>query len=176
MKLNLEPMKNPNGNSMLDENKGYALAVAVALILIFSVFIGYYIISRAPPEGYTTISLLDAQKQAVNYPELVVINQNNTFNVWVEVENHLGKTQSFEVLVKVTNDIGPTFPVDVQPRNSYTTTLENGEKWETSSTITIEQPGTYSVIFELWMYDENMGQNLFSGKVCVLNVEAVNQV
>ena len=164
-----------NSNT-LDENKGYVVPVAVTLILIFSIFMGYYIISRAPPEGYTTISLLDAQKQAVNYPELVVINQNNTFNVWVEVENHLGKTQSFEILLKVTNTPGPAFPADVQPSNSYTATLENGEKWETSSTITIEQPGTYSVIFELWMYDENMGQNLFSGKVCVLNVEAVNQV
>jgi len=176
VKLNLDTTKNPNGNSMLDENKGYVIAVAVALILIFSVFIGYCIISRAPPEGYTAISLLDAQKQAANYPELLVINQNNTFNIWVEVENHLGKTQTFEILLKVTNDTSPAFPADVQPIDSYTTTLENGEKWETSSTITINQPGTYSVIFELWMYDENMGQNKFSGNVCVLNVEAINQV
>jgi len=131
---------------------------------------------KPPQKGYMTIYLLDSQKKAINYPELLVINQNNTFNVWVEVENHLGKTQSFEILLKITNDTNTEFPAEVQPSNSYTTTLENGEKWETSSTITIEQPGTYSVIFELWMYDENMGQNLFSGKVCVLNVEAVNQV
>ena len=176
MRLNSEPMKKPNGNSILDENKGYVVPVAMALIVIFSVFIGYYIVSRGPPEGYTTIDLLDAQKQAVNYPELVVINQNNTFNVWVEVENHLGKPQSFEILLKVTNETGPEFPADVQPSNSYTTTLENGEKWETSSTITINQPGTYSVIFELWLYNEDAGQNQFSGNVCVLPVEAVNQV
>jgi len=176
VKLNLEPMKNPNGNSMLDENKGYVVAVAVALILIFSVFIGYYIISKAPPEGYTAIYLLDAQKQAVNYPELLVINQNNTFNVWVGVENHLGKTQSFEILLKVTNNTSPAFPAEVQPIDSYATTLENGEKWETPSTITINQPGTYSVFFELWMYSENAGQNVFSGNACVLKVEAVNQV
>ncbi len=174
MKLHSETMKNPNGNSMLNENKGYALAVAVALIFIFSIFIGYYIVSRAPPEGYSRISLLDAQKQAVNYPELLIINQNNTFNVWVEVENHLGKTQSFEVLVKVTNDTSE-FPAEVQPINSYTTTLENGEKWETSSTITINQPGTYSVLFELWTFDENTGQNQFSGKECVLPIEAVTK-
>ena len=162
-------------NSKLDENKGYLVAVAVAVILVFIVFIGYYIVSRAPPEGYTKIDLLDAQKQAANYPELLVINQNNTFNVWVEVENHLGKTQSFEVLLKVTNEMGPELPADVQPSNTYTKTLENGEKWETSSTTTISQPGTYSVIFELWMYSENAGQNVFSGNACVLNLEAVNQ-
>src|SRR3989337_2855115 len=108
---------------MLDENKGYIVAIAVVLTLIFSVFIGYYVISRAPPEGYTKIDLLDAQKQAANYPELVVINQNNTFNVWVEVENHLGKTQSFEILLKITNDTNTEFPAEVQPSNSYTTTL-----------------------------------------------------
>jgi uncharacterized membrane protein len=175
VKLNLNTTKNPNGNSMLNENKGYVVAVAVALILVFSVFVAYYITSRAPPEGYTRIDLLDAQKQAVNYPELVVINQNNTFNVWVEVENHLGKTQAFEILLKVTNDTSPTVPADVQPSNSYTT-LENGEKSETYSTVTINQPGFYSVIFELWLHDENTGQNQFSSNACVLNLEAVNQV
>ena len=176
MKLDSYTTQNPNGNSMLDENKGYVVAVAVAIILIFSVFIAYYVISRAPPEGYSAISLLDAQKQAVNYPELVVIDQNNTFNVWVEVENHQGKTQSYEVVLKVTNDTSPAFPVEAQPIDSYATTIENGEKWGTSATITIAQPGTYSVIFELWMFDENIGQNKFSGKACVLNVEAVSQI
>jgi len=176
VKLNSCTTKNPNGNLKLDENKSYAVAVAVALILIFSLLIGYYIISRAPPEGYTKIDLLDAQKQAANYPELLVINQNNTFNVWVEVENHLGKTQSFEILLKVTNNTSPAFPAEVQPIDSYATTLENGEKWETPSTVTINQPGTYSVFFELWMYSENAGQNVFSGNACVLKVEAVNQV
>ena len=175
MKLQSEPTKNRKGNFGLDDNKGYAIAIALAVIFIFSVFIAYYVISRAPPEGYTRISLLDAQKQAANYPELVVINQNNTFNVWVEVENHLGKTQSFEILLKITNDTNTEFPAEVQPSNSYTTTLENGGKWETSSTITINQAGFYSVLFELWTFDENTGQNKFSGKECVLPIEAVNK-
>ena len=159
MKLQSETIKNLNGYFRLDENKGYVVAVTVALILIFSLFIVYYVVFRAPPEGYVAIDLLDAQKQAVNYPELVVINQNSTFNVWVEVENHLGKAQSFEILLKVTNGTSPAFPAEAQPINSYTTTLENGEKWETFSTVTIEKPGFYSVLFELWMYNEKAATN-----------------
>jgi uncharacterized membrane protein len=158
-----------------DKNKGYIVVVAVTLVLVFSVFIAYYVISSAPPEGYATIYVLDLQKRAVDYPELVVINQNNTFSVWVGVENHMGKSESFEVLLKVTNDTSPAFPAEVQPSNSFAATVEEGEKWETLSTITIPQPGAYAVIFELWIYDDDIAQNVFSGKAVVLNVEAVNQ-
>ena len=83
------------------ENKGYTIAVTFTLIFVSSLLIGYYYVSTLPPEGYTTIYMLDQQKKAIDYPELLVLNENNTFNVWVGVENHMGKRQSFEVLQKV---------------------------------------------------------------------------
>jgi uncharacterized membrane protein len=120
--------------------------------------------------------LLDSQKKALNYPELLVINQNNTFDVRIAVENHMGKSQYSEILLKVTNDTVPIFPFKADANATYVRTLENGETWETLSTIAINEPGNYSVIFELWIYDEKVGELQFSGNVCVLNIEVVDEV
>ena len=161
----------------MDNNNGYAVSVLIALILVSILVASYYVLSRPPQKGYMTIYLLDyQQKKALNYPELLVVNQNNTFNVWVEVENHMGKSQYSEVLLKVTNDTVPIFPFKADANATYVRTLENGETWETLSTIAINKPGNYSVIFELWVYDEKVGELQFSGNVCVLNIEVVDQV
>jgi uncharacterized membrane protein len=160
----------------MDNNNGYAVSVLIALILVSILVASYYVLLRPPQKGYMTIYLLDSQKKALNYPELLVVNQNNTSNVWVEVENHMGKSQYSEVLQKVTNDTVPIFPFKANANATYVRTLENGETWETLSTITINKPGNYSVIFELWIYDEKVGELQFSGNVCVLNIEVVDQV
>jgi uncharacterized membrane protein len=176
-RVRLEALKKLNKSLKIGNNKGYTVAVALALILVSSLLIGYYLVSRLPPEGYSTIDLLDyQQKKAIDYPELLVINQNSTFNVWVEVENHMGKSQQFEVLLKVTNQTISTFPVGVDASNTYSKTLENGETWENLATVSINQPGNYSVVFELWIYDQNAGAFQFTYNYCILNVEAVDKV
>jgi uncharacterized membrane protein len=173
----LETIKKLGNILKMDNNSGYAVSVLIALIFVSSLVAGYYVFLRPPQKGFMTIYLLDyQQKKALNYPELLVINQNNTFKVWVEVENHMGKSQYSEVLLKVTNDTIPLFPFKADANATYKGTLENGEKWETLSTIAINKPGNYSVIFELWVYDEKVGELQFSGNVCVLNIEVVDQV
>lgn len=161
----------------LNDNKGYTIAVFLALIFVSSILIGYYLISRQPPEGYTTIYLLDdQQKKAIDYPELLVINENNTFNVWVGVENHMGERQSFKVLQKVIKGTIPSYPVDAAITSSYEETMENGEIWETPAEVSINETGSYSVIFELWIYDDNAGAFKFSYNYCVLPIEVVDQI
>jgi len=176
VKIHLETMKKLGKSLKLSNNEGYAVSVLIALIFVSSVLVGYYVMLRPPQKGFMTIYLFDSQKKALNYPELLVINQNNTFKVWVEVENHMGKSQPCEVLLKVTNDTVPIFPFKADANATYVKTLENGETWETLSTIAINKPGNYSVIFELWIYDEKVGELQFSGNVCVLNIEVVDQV
>ncbi len=157
----------------LIENNGYKIAIAFTLIFVSSLLIGYYFVSTLPPEGYNTIYLLDhQQKKAIDYPELLVINENSTFNVWVVVENKMGATQSCKVLQKVIRDMIPSFPVETDTESNYAQTIENGESWETLATVSINEPGSYSVIFELWIYDET-GALEFSYNYCVLNVEVV---
>ena len=176
MKIHLKTIKKLGNILKMDNNNGYAVSVLIALILVSILVASYYVLLRPPQKGYMTIYLLDSQKKALNYPELLVINQNNTFKVWVEVENHMGKSQYSEVLLKVTNDTVPIFPFKADANATYVRTLENGETWKTLSTIAINEPGNYSVIFELWVYDEKVGELQFSGNVCVLNTEVVNQV
>jgi len=163
------------GKNLRLNNKGYKIAVTLAVIFVFSLLIGYYFVSRLPPEGYTTIYLLDYQhKKAIDYPELLVVNENSTFKVWVVVENHRSASQSCEVLQKVITDTIPSFPVEADVENSYAQTIATGEAWETLATVSINETGSYSVIFELWIYDE-AGTLQFSYNYCVLNVEVVDQ-
>jgi uncharacterized membrane protein len=158
----------------LIDNKGYTIAIALVLIVVSSLLIGYYFVSTLPPEGYTTIYMLDSHHKAIDYPELLIVNENSTFNVWIAVENRMGRSQSCEVLQKVIGDMIPSFPVDADVQRSYAQTVENGGTWETLATVSINEPGSYSVIFELWIYDET-GTLTFSYNYCVLNVEVVAQ-
>jgi uncharacterized membrane protein len=163
--------------SSLINNKGYTIAVALALIIVSSLLIGYYFVSRLPPEGYTTIYMLSyPQKNAEDYPELLVINENSTFNVWVGVENHMGTRQSCEVLQKVVADMLPSFPVETDAESRYAQTIENGKAWETLATVSINEPGNYWVIFELWVYNDEAGALKFSHQALVLPIEVVDQV
>ena len=173
MKIHSETNGKLGNIPSLIENKGYKIAIAFTLIFVSTLLIGYYFVSTLPPEGYSTIYLLDyQQKKAIDYPELLVVNENSTFNVWVVVENKMGVTQSCEVLQKVIGDMIPSFPVNTDVESSYAQTIENGESWETLATVSINEPGSYSVIFELWIYDET-GALEFSYNYCVLNVEVV---
>jgi len=152
------------------DDKGVVIAVAAALIIVAAVVAGYYLLFHPAPEGYTTIYLLDSQGKAVNYPDTLIVNQNYTFNVWVE--NHMGKTLSSQVQLKVTNETIPLFPVKTDAINTYAKTLANGEKWETQATVTLHETGSHSIIFELWIQNE-AGELEFSGNAVVLNVDVV---
>ena len=157
----------------LINNKGSMIVVVFSLIFVSSLLVGYYLVANLPPEGYTTIYAVDYQeKKAIDYPELLVLNDNNTFNVWVVVENHMASRQSYEVLQKVIVDTILSFPVNATSERSYAQTLESGESKETLATVSITEPGSYSVIFELWIYDETFE---FSHNYCVLKVDVVEQ-
>jgi len=156
-----------------EDNKGYVISVGLALIFV-SVLVGYYLTSRPGPQEYTTIYLLDSQGKAANYPELLVIGQNNTFKVEVGVENHMEKSQNFEVREKVANDTTVTIPVNVEPAVTYSSTLENGKMWVKTATVSLDKTGNYLVDFELWKYDQTTGAFQFSGNFCVLNVKVIS--
>jgi uncharacterized membrane protein len=174
VKIHSETNKKLGKIQSLIDNKGYTIAIAIALIFVSSLLIGYYLISRLPPEGYTTIYMLNyPQKKAADYPELLVLNENNTFNVWVVVENNMGTKQSCEVMQKVIGNMIPSFPIETHAERSYAQTIGNGETWETLATVTINEPGSYSVVFELWIHDET-GALKFSYNYCVLNIEVVD--
>jgi len=136
-----------NERLKLSNDKSYIVSIGLVLILVSSLVMGYYLITRLPPEGYTTIYLLDPQKKAIDYPELLVTDYNDTLNVWVTVENHMGEALQFDVRLKVISGTISALPVEIDPTNSYTKTLEKDESWEIMAKTTMNSPGNYSVAF-----------------------------
>ncbi len=149
----------------------YAAAIAIALIVASALLVVYFVALTPKQEKYTTIYLLDANKKAADYPEYLVAGVNSTFSVYVDVENHLGRDlENFEVLVKVTKDLNPTFPVNTSANQTITGALQDGGKTESIVTLTLKEPGNYGVYFELWVPSES-GQLQFSNNFAVLNVK-----
>ena len=159
-------------------SNSYALAVAVAL-LIASVLLGVYYAALMPEqEGYMTVYVLDSQKKAFDYPEVVVAGENSTFSVYVTVENHMGNTTACQIRLKVTKDMNPTFPVDVDVNatETFVATVDDGKTWEIPpTTISLNEPGDYLVVFELWIGQsaENTETFQFSKDLAVLNVQVL---
>ena len=164
-----------NERLKLSDDKGYIISIGLVLILVSSLVIGYYLITRGlQPEGYTTIYLLDPQKKAIDYPELLVTDYNDTLNVWVEVENHMGKALQFDVRLKVISGTISALPVEIDPTNSYVKTLEKDESWEIMAKTTINKPGNYSVAYELWICNQGAEEFEFTHNYCVLNIEVID--
>jgi uncharacterized membrane protein len=177
MQIHLERVKNIGRKIGLNDDKGYAVAVSLVLIIVASLFVGYYVFFRPAPAGYSTIYILDSRDKAVDYPQLLVANQNSTINVPVAVVNNMGGTVKFEVLVKITNDL-TTVPVNTQPVATLQMTLQNGQTWQKTVSVTENQPGNYWVVFELWQYNGDPSvmayQFTANANCCVLPIEVVS--
>ena len=156
----------------LNSEKGYVAAIFIALIIVASIAVGYYFLNPPAHEGYNTIYLLDSNNKAIDYPELAVANKNSTFNVQFVVENHMAQNESCQVLLKITKTTS-LFPVDAPVSGTYEKSLEDGETWHDSATVSINQVGNYSVVFELWLYNQVDGVFEFSNNFCVLNIQVI---
>ena len=175
MRIRLESAKRIGRKIGLNEDKGYAVAIFLALIIVSATVIGYYVVLRPQAEPYNTFYLLDANKKAVDYPETLVANQNSTFNVYVNVENHMATSANYFVQVKIVNNLPATFPVDAQPSQTIEMGKVNndGKPVENMATITQNQLGSYSVVFELYR-DNGDGALVFTQNYCVLNLQVTN--
>lgn len=171
MQIRLERVKSIGEKIGLKDDKGAAVAIFLALVIISLMLVGYYAFFRPAPDGYNTIYILDGQNNAVNYPQTLVLGQNNTINVPVTVINNMGWTSKYEVLVKVTNSFTSS-PVNTQPIQNYTITLKNTKSWQDSVAITENQPGNYWVVFELWQTNGS-GSYQFTSDYCVLPIQVV---
>lgn len=159
----------------LDDENGHAIPVFLALVVVAAVVAGLYFFVIAPPqaEPYNTMYLLDSQKQANNFPEVLIANQNSTFSIYVDVTNHMNKDQDYQVKTKIAkNFIVSSQGVAGELVNTYDFTLANGETYEKAVTVTENTVGSYTVVFELWQLD---GSNyMFTQNYCVLNIKVIN--
>ena len=159
----------------LNDETGYAVAIFLALLIVSVTVIGYYAFFAPPAESYNTIYVLDVNKKAVDYPEVLVVDQNNTFNVYINVENHMTKNTNYTVKVKIVENLPAIFPIDTQPTQVYETgsLSNNGKPWQTKATVTENTIGSYSAVFELWQHKDG-DSLLFTQNFCVLKIQVVN--
>src|SRR5665647_1154785 len=153
----------------LNDESGYAVAIFLALLIVSATVIGYYVAFRPQAEPYNTIFLLDAQKKAFDYPGTLVANQNSTFTLYVNVVNHMGGTdiQTYQVQQKISPN-----PSGTQQEKTYDLSLKDGETWQDSTSIMLNQVGSYSVVFELWQIKD--GALILTPNSCVLNISVIN--
>lgn len=148
----------------------YAVSIMLVLAVVTSLLI-YSYISVRNTNGSISLSVLDQWKEAKNYPNLLIIGQNNTCHLWLLVKNDMKENISCKVLLKITSTPISTFPVLTEADESYEMKIDGGKSWEKSINVTIEEPGDFHLIFELWVYDEETGEFEFSNNYLVLNVE-----
>jgi len=159
----------------LNDESGYAVAIILALLIVSATVIGYYAFLAPPAESYNTIYLLDANKKAVDFPEVLFSDQNSTFNVYVNVENHMTKSANYTIEVKIVENLPSIFPIDTPSTQVYETgsLSNNGKPWQTIATVTENTIGSYSVVFELWQQKDD-GSLLFTQNLCVLKIQVIN--
>jgi uncharacterized membrane protein len=172
MRRHLESVMRIGKRIGLDDDKGVVIAVFVALLIVAAVVAGYYIVVRPQPEPYNTISVLDSQGKATDYPYALVAYQNSTFSVNVEVTNHMNQDQNYRVETKITTNLPANFPDGLQatPISTYDFSLANGASNRTPVVVTENGVGSYSVVFELWQQNAS-GSYVFTGNYCLLPIQ-----
>jgi len=174
MQIRLERVKSIGEKIGLNDDKGYVVAIFLALIIIASMLAGYYLLYHPTPHGYSTLYILDSNDKAVDYPQLLVANQNSTFSVPVAVVNNMGWTVDYQVQIKITTNL-VSYPVNVAPTAVYNATVKNGQTWQKSITITENQVGSYWIVFELYTYNPANGTYSFTYNYGELPIQVVNQ-
>jgi uncharacterized membrane protein len=169
MRIQFDSVKRIGRKIGLNEDKGFAVAIFLALIIVSATILGYYVLIRPQAEPYNTIFLLDAQKKAFDYPGTLVANPNATFTVYVNVVDHMGGSsiQTYQVQEKISPN-----PSGTQPAKTYDLSLKDGETWQDSASITLNQVGSYSVVFELWQIKDGVLQ--LTPNSCVLNISVIS--
>lgn len=155
-----------NSHQDTDEEKMILVAVLSALIIIAGLLVSVSL-TPAPQENSASIYILNSEKKAYNYPELLVLGKNNTFLLWVGVENSMNRIEYVIVHVKIANGSQET-------AFNFERILLNREKWEIPVTMTLNKTGGYTVTFELWLYDE-MRAVFSSNSLSRLQLEVVSE-
>jgi len=163
-------MKNNQINNTVEIDKSH-LAVVTTLIIVCCVVGGYFLVYTLKPPGYHEMYLFDAQNKIKNYPQTVIINQNNTFNTHTVVTNNMRMWQEYQIQVKIVHHT-IYFPVNAPPYSTYEFTLDADQSWNNPISVTINEEGNYSVVIELYAKN-NEGDYVFTDNFCVLHIKAL---
>lgn len=137
--------------SYKDFNKILKYLLLIGIIVV-SGFLIYYILTPEP--GYVDFGILNSDKEAGNFPEIVEINENVSF--YLTVDNYLNREFSFRVEILKSNGSKISHPSDPLTSQSILNTsiiaLGNRRCWVSNLfNISFNAPGDdQNIIAELW--------------------------
>lgn len=148
----------------------YAFSVIFAVVIATSMLVfSYYFVRR--DEEFISFSVLDQNKKAYNYPELLRKNENCT--LWVVIKNHKHEQITCKVMVKIAHGPIASIPVPIEAYKIHVAELNPGDVWEQPISLTIEETGRFLIVFELWIYNKTIKDFDFSGNYLILPVDVV---
>jgi uncharacterized membrane protein len=167
--------KTKSTNSYNDEEKTIIITVVVALLIISSLLV-YLISTPIKKENFSVIYYLDSEKSTENIPKTVVLGENNTFQLWVGVENHNGTIIDYQVQMKIDDGAGPLNQSSADVIQSFERSegpLKDGDLWEFKVPVTIDNLGVFRIIFELYTTNETSTEPIYTGNWVNLSVESI---
>ena len=174
IKITSEGSKLISSNS---QEKTIIITIIIALIILSGLLVYLVFFTETEQEKFSAIYYLNKDGTLENFPDTVILGQNNTFKLIVGVTNENGTTMDY--LVKVNIDDGESV---YNPSNA-TTTLDYGDTWESEVDIFLDSPGKNKVIFELYAHkhdQETYGDSYifdekdFTGNEVFFSIDAIN--
>ena len=158
-----------------NEEKTVIVTIVIALVIMSALVLQLIFFAPISAEKSSALYYLDSNKQTDNLPSTVILGENNTFTLWVGVENHNDETIDYQVAMKMDDGTGALNQSSAQVIEDFQYTLEDEEVWEFPIEITLEQLGTNRVIFELSIWNATAERYQYAGIWVNLSVEALQE-
>lgn len=140
------------------------IAVAVSTMIVVSMLL-YTAVTGPPRESFSVISILGPYGKAADYPTDVKVGE--TIDMYILVENHENRVEYYVVRFKlgdVNTVISDNQPATLSTRKTYQQILDDKEAWQFPLEVSINEKGDdHRLIFELWRYNENIGDIEYTG-------------
>jgi uncharacterized membrane protein len=146
---------------ILDEE---VLAVLIAIVLVSSVIAGVQILNAGRViEPFSELGLLGPSGKISDYPKEVIAGSKFTLNIYIG--NHEGKTMYYKILIKFSNNsaINETIPLSSKPIMEVRTILCHNDSQIIPVNITLYEPGRLRLVFEMWIFNESIGDFSYNG-------------
>jgi len=178
MRIKAPASSKPSSNKLKDEEKASeektVIVAVLAAVIVLAGLLVYTSLSPAPQESFASLYLLDSEKKAeARARALLVLGENNTFMLWVGVENFMNRIEYASVLVKVDNGSGLVDPSPVEPVERFEKVLLNKETWEFPLVLTMNQSGEHRMILELWLFNELEEVFSYTGSWCTTRFDVI---
>ena len=121
-------------------------------------------------EAFSELAVLGPKMKIGDYPNEV--SAGDPFSLFLYVKNHEGRVMHYAIKVKlgnITTLINGDKPMTVPVLLKHEVILLHGANWTKPIILSIAKAGVnYRLVFELWVYDQNIRNFNYHGRWCQL--------